>query len=142
GAREEGRTDWRNAWWRFPGRAMWASARQSLRVEILEHGRKRLADRLRMLPVPDFLADLFGLEHAGIAQHPKVMRHRGTRKRGRRDDLSDVEPLAGLEHQHDPLPVRIAERNEHPRRPAPGAGNCAGITRTHAVASGARRRSK
>src|SRR5947208_1432688 len=86
---------------------MWAWARRSLRVEILEHGRKRLADRLRILPVPDFLADLFGLEHAGIGQHPKVMRHRGTRKRGRRDDLSDVEPLARLEHQHDPLPVRI-----------------------------------
>ena len=54
------------------------------------------------------------------------------------DDLSDAEPLAGLEHQHDPLPVRIAERNEHPRRLAPGAGDCAGITRAHAVAAAIR----
>src|SRR5215471_15004677 len=101
------------------------------RVEILEHGGQRSANGVGVGPVPDFLAELLRFQHASVAQYPQVVRYRGTRKRGGGYDLPDVETLPGLEHQQNSLPVRIAERDEHPRRLAPGTRDCAGIARSH-----------
>ncbi len=85
--------------------------------------------------VPDFLADLFAVQDAGLAQHLQVVRDGGARQRRGGDDLADGEPLAGLEHEEDALAVRVAQRDEHPRGAPPGAGNGAGVARSHSVAS-------
>ena len=101
-----------------------------------EHGPERVTHRAGIGPVPDFLAYLLALEHSGSAQHLEMVRDGGTRQRRRGDDLPDVESLARLEHEHDALPVRVAQRDEDPGRLAPGSRNRAGIAGSHAAWAG------
>src|SRR4029450_12211792 len=91
----------------------------------------RLAYRVGIAPVPNFLADLFRMENAGVAQHAQVMRHRGARERGGGNDLTDIEALTRLEHQQHPLPVRVAQCDEHRCRLTPGTGDCASVAWSH-----------
>src|ERR1035438_7856948 len=72
------------------------SCMSAKRCEIVLHQNERVLHGGNIEPEPDFLADLFALQHAGPAQHAKVVRHRGPRERRRRHDLADVEAFAGL----------------------------------------------
>src|SRR5215471_4022104 len=94
-----------------------------MRGQVVADRVERRAHGPRVRPKIYFLADLLALQYAGIAEHAQVMRHSGARKRGGRDDLPHVEPLAALEHQQDPLPVRVAERDEDACNPPPGRGD-------------------
>src|SRR5450755_4059423 len=97
---------------RSPCRQGLATQRMILAMLMLSHvflhRVQRLTNSIRIGPEKHLPAGFLAPEHAGLAQHLQVMRYCSARQRRRRDDLADVEALAGLEHQDDPLPVRIA----------------------------------
>jgi hypothetical protein len=80
---------------------------------------QRLPNGIRIGPEINFPADFFASEHTSLAQYPQVVRHRGPRQCGGRNDLANVEALPRLEHQHDSLPMRVTQRHKDPGDASP-----------------------
>ena len=92
---------------------------------------QRLPNGIRIGPEIDFAAGFFASEHPGLTQYPQVVRHRGPRQCGRRDDLPNVEAFPRLEHQHDSLPMRVTQRHKDPGDASPCFGNRLAVSLYH-----------
>jgi hypothetical protein len=92
---------------------------------------ERLPNGIRIGPEIYFPAGFFASEHTGLAQYPQVVRHRGPRQCGRRNNLANIEAFPRLEHQHDSLPMRIAQRHKNPGDAPPCLWNCLPVSLYH-----------
>src|SRR6185503_20457499 len=95
------------------------TGRSCVLLDVRQYRRQRFLQECLVHPEIDLLALLARLEDAGGPEELQVVRDRGAREGRDGDDLPDVEPLARLEGEQDPLSMLVAQRREDARRRLP-----------------------